>query len=122
MSLLSKLKKVKLTIAKKKQDDAILEAIMRDNSFAAIREDAIKFVKKEQESVIKRCLSECDLHDHFAYNYEYRTNTFTIYTCHPGIWIGLHGATIDKIKSILQEYKPGCDVSFVEIRGHFLES
>ena len=86
-----------------------------------IREDTLNYINKLHENAFKHFLQEIGLKDTFAYKYDYETNTFTVYTCRPGIWIGKGGKGVNRLKEILsQEVKENCNVEFVEIRGRFI--
>jgi len=83
--------------------------------------EAANFMKLKRENALKRYLDEFNIKDVFAYDYNYSSNTFIIYTSKPGIWIGLHGKGANRLKQILSEdITENCNVEFREIKGNFI--
>lgn len=62
---------------------------------------------------------ECHIHTPIAYDRDWDSKEYIIYTNHPGPMIGKAGCTVDKYNKILQEIYPGWKFSFKEIRGGF---
>ena len=82
--------------------------------------ECLNFVKNLEINAFKKYLNEIGFKDNFAYNFDYRTRTFTIYTSKPGYWIGYKGKGAKRLKEILSEVYEDCNIEFKEIRGSFV--
>lgn len=83
-----------------------------------------RIVKERRENAFREFLEEIDFHDKFFCEVKSEINkeTFTIYTTHPGIWIGYKGKNLKRLKEILSKVENTMvDVEFKEIRGEFFD-
>lgn len=92
-----------------------------EDNWMQFREESMNYIKNLHSNALKKYVNEIDFKDTFAYEFNCRNNTFTIYTRKPGIWIGKGGVGVDRLKQILsEELKRDCKVEFKEIRGEFV--
>lgn len=74
-----------------------------------------------QEAPLKLFLEETNINDNFFYKYKSINKTLIIYTNIPGIWIGLRGRSIKRLKEILKaEFNHDVKVKLKEIKGNFM--
>ena len=94
---------------------------MDTNEWMEFRAESITYVDNLHESALKKYVQEAGFKDVFAYTYDFSKNKFTIYTRKPGVWIGLGGSGVKRLKEILStDVRENCDVEFKEIRGRFI--
>jgi len=81
-----------------------------------------KIIRERRENAFKEFLKKIDFHDAFFYEVKSTSGieTFTIYTTHPGIWIGCRGKNVEVLKEMLSKAENvAVDVEFKEIHGEF---
>lgn len=87
-----------------------------------IREDAYMYMKNKKESPIKKFMKEeLGFQDNILYEYKNNYRLLIIHSKHPGVWIGVAGSRVEKLKEILKkEWENDVEVNFIEIKGDFL--
>lgn len=92
-----------------------------EDNWMQFREESMNYMKNLHGNALKKYVNEAGFKDTFAYEYNYSTHKFTIYTSRPGVWIGKGGTGVDRLKEILlTELKKSCEIEFKEIRGEFV--
>lgn len=72
-------------------------------------------------SLLINFLKKNNIKDTFAYEINYSNNVYTIYTSKPGLWIGYHGRTIEKLTEEISKYEGDkIRINIKPIKGHFL--
>ena len=73
-------------------------------------------------SLLINFLKKNNIKDIFAYEIDYSNNVYTIYTSKPGLWIGRHGKTIEKLIEEVSKYEGDkFKIDIKSIKGHFLD-
>ena len=92
-----------------------------EESWQKFRAEALNHEAKRQENILNEWLGMMDYVEPVGYYLDTYRNVMVIYATRIGVLIGKGGSNVEVLKKmLLEEYGRGFEVTFVEIRGGFV--